>query len=69
VDSREFSKVEEKVQDMERKIKMFDTNPEMAANYDAKNPMNRMIVDFYNGQVNNELKELRGKGLELFPNA
>jgi len=65
VDSREFSKVEEKVQDMERKIKMFDTNPEMAANYDAKNPMNRMIVDFYNGQVNNELKELRSQAKQV----
>ena len=65
VDSREFSKVEEKVQDMERKIKMFDTNPEMAANYDAKNPMNRMIVDFYNQQVNNELKELRSQAKQI----
>jgi hypothetical protein len=65
VDSREFSKVEEKVQDMERKIKMFDTNPEMAANYDAKNPLNRMIVDFYNGQVNNELKELRSQAKQV----
>jgi len=65
VDSREFSKVEEKVQDMERKIKMFDTNPEMAANYDAKNPLNRMIVDYYNEQVNNELKELRSQAKQV----
>jgi hypothetical protein len=65
VDSREFSKVEEKVQKMEGKIKMFDTNPEMAANYDAKYPLNRMIVDYYNGQVNNELKELRSQAKQI----
>jgi hypothetical protein len=65
VDSREFSKVEEKVQSMESKIKMFDTNPEMAANYDAKYPLNRMIVDYYNGQVNNELKELRSQAKQI----
>jgi hypothetical protein len=65
VDSREFSKVEQQVQDMERKIKMFDTNPSMAGNYDAKHPMDRMIVDFYNERVNNELKDLRSQAKQI----
>jgi hypothetical protein len=65
VDSREFSKVEQKVQDMERKIKMFDTNPAMAGNYDAKHPMDRAIVDFYNERVNNELKDLRSQAKQI----
>lgn len=65
VDSREFSKAEQQVQDMERKIKMFDTNPEMAANYDAKHPLNRMIVDYYNERVNNELKDLRSQAKQV----
>jgi hypothetical protein len=65
VDSRDFSKVEQQVQDMERKIKMFDSNPEMAGQYDAKHPMNRMIVDYYNDGVQNELKDLRSQAKQI----
>ena len=61
VDSREFSKVESKILDMEKKIKMFDTDPEMSLQYDAKHPLNRMIVDMYNKEINGELKALRSE--------
>jgi len=65
VDSREFTKVEQKIQDMEKKIKMFESNPEIAAEYMAKHPMDEMIVDMYNEQVNNELKELRSQAKQI----
>ena len=64
VDSREFSKVEQKILDMEKKIKQFDTDPEMSINYDAKYPLNRIIVEMYNNQINGELKNLRSKAKE-----
>jgi hypothetical protein len=37
----------------------------MAGNYDAKHPMDRMIVDFYNERVNNELKDLRSQAKQI----
>jgi hypothetical protein len=65
VDSREFSAVERKVADIERKIKMFDTNPEMAGLYDAEHPFDRLIVDYYNDRVNADLKDLRSQAKEI----
>lgn len=65
VDSREFSSVEKKIQDIEGKVKMYDTNPEMAARYDEAHPFDRMIVEYYNESVNGQLKELRTQAKEI----
>jgi hypothetical protein len=60
VDSREFSTVENKVKDMERKIKMFDkADPLTSAQYDVKHPFDRVLVEMYNHQLNAELNPLR----------
>ena len=59
VDSREFSAVEKQIQEMERKVKMFETDPVQSARYMATHPMDAMLVDTYNKQVNGQLKELR----------
>lgn len=59
VDSREFSSVEKKILDMEKKIKMYETNPVAAANYAAEHPLDQMLVDMYNKQTQGELKKLR----------
>jgi hypothetical protein len=59
VDSREFSAVEKQIQEMERKVKMFETDPVQSARYLATHPMDAMLVDTYNKQVNGQLKELR----------
>jgi len=69
-DSREFTAVENKIKDMERKINMFDkANPLAAAQYDAKNPFDRVLVDIYNKQLNQELNDLRAeaKKIRLMP--
>ena len=70
-DSREFTAVENKIKDMERKINMFDkANPVAAAQYDAKHPFDRVLVDMYNKQLNQELNDLRAdaKKIRLMPN-
>jgi len=59
VDSREFSKVENQIKAIERQIKMYDTKPEKAVEYDTAHPMNRPAVELYNKMVNGELRDLR----------
>lgn len=59
VDSREFSSVEKQIQEMERKVKMFETDPIQSARYMMAHPMDAMLVDMYNQQVNGQLKDLR----------
>jgi len=61
VDSREFSAVEKQIQEIERKVKMFDTDPVQSAKYLAAHPMDEIIVEMYNQQVNGELKQLRAQ--------
>jgi len=51
---------------MERKINMFDkANPLVAAQYDMKHPFDRMLVDIYNAQLNQQLNPLRAKAKEI----
>ena len=62
VDAREFSKVEKKIEDMERKLKMFEANPTQYARYVEANPMHPAIVKIYNEQVNSSLRDMRQMG-------
>ena len=64
VDSREFSSVEKQIQEMERKVKMFETDPVQSARYLAAHPMDELLVEMYNQQVNGELKQLRSQAKE-----
>lgn len=69
-DSREFTAVENKIKAMERNINQFDkANPIAAARYDAAHPFDRMLVDMYNKQLNQELNGLRAeaKRIRLMP--
>jgi hypothetical protein len=65
VDSREFSKVEKQILDIEKKINMFDTKPGMAMEYRAEHPFNEEIVEIYNKGINNEIKDLRSEAKKL----
>ena len=66
VDSREFSAVERKIADMERKINMFSKADSMAAiRYDTKNPFDRMLVYSYNHQLNSQLNPLREQAKKI----
>ena len=40
---------------------MFESSPIQSARYYAENPMNELLVDMYNKQVNGELKQLRAQ--------
>jgi hypothetical protein len=65
VDSREYSAVEKKIEDIEKKIKQFDTDPLMAAKYDIKHPLHRTLVDMYNHDKNQELRDLRHEAKQI----
>ena len=65
VDSREFSAVEKKIQVIESKVKMFESNPEIQAQYLAANPLDALIVDMYNKDINGELKQLRSEAKRI----
>jgi hypothetical protein len=75
VDSREFTSVENKIKDMERKINMFDkADPMTSMKYDMKHPFDRMLVDAYNKQLNSQLNPLRAQAkqirlMQMSPNA
>lgn len=66
VDSREFTAVENKIKDMERKINMFDkADPMTSMKYDMKHPFDRMLVDSYNKQLNSQLNPLRAQAKQI----
>ena len=65
VDSREYSAIEKKIQDIESKIKQFDTDPLMAAKYDINHPLHRTLVDMYNHDKNQELRDLRHEAKQI----
>ncbi len=65
VDAREFAKAEQKVADIERRLKMFATNPPKYADYISKHPFDEAIVAEYNQNVNGELRKLRQEANEI----
>ena len=44
---------------MERKLKMFESNPEQYGKYVEANPLDEYLVKMYNEGVNGRLKEYR----------
>jgi len=58
-DARQFSSVEKKIEEMERKYKTAELDPDTFLIYAAKHPYDKQIIDFYNETVNGELKEIR----------
>jgi hypothetical protein len=58
-DAREFSRVENKIKDMERKLNMFKTDPMRYLDYISENPLDQGVVDLYNKAVNGDLKKTR----------
>jgi hypothetical protein len=59
VDSMEFTKVENVIKEKEKRLKMFELDPEQYVKYTEANPMDEYIVDAYNNSVNGKLKDLR----------
>ena len=44
---------------------MFKTKPEMAMEYRAAHPFNEDLVEIYNKEINNEIKDLRSEAKKL----
>jgi len=63
-DAIQFTKAENKIKDMERKLKALEGTPDYDE-YVANNPMDQMAVDFYNETVNGELRDLRARANEV----
>jgi hypothetical protein len=58
-DSREFTKVENQIKDIERKLNMFKQDPAEYAKFVSNNPYAEVLVEQYNRNINGELKQLR----------
>ena len=58
-DAREWQRIENDLKEREKRINMFKDRPEQYANYLAAHPLDQMLVDMYNHDVNGYLKNLR----------
>ncbi len=59
IDAREYASVENQIKEMDKRLKMFENNPEQLGRYLKRNPNAPMLVDFYNKYTNRDLKEVR----------
>ena len=64
IDAQQFSAVEGKVKRIEGIMKEFATDPEREAQYMAKYPLHQAVVEFYNKELNGNLKQLRAEANE-----
>jgi hypothetical protein len=58
-DAKQFSSIEKQIKEKERRLNMFESNPEQFARYVEANPMDEYLVKMYNEGVNGRLKEYR----------
>jgi len=65
VDAREFSKVENEIKQIDKRINSIKDKPEMLAKYMEENPQNFYLVEYYNAQVNGTLRQLRAESNKL----
>jgi hypothetical protein len=60
IDAREFSNVEKQILNIQSRLKTLQVNsPERYADYIENNPLHPALVDTYNRQVNQTLRNLR----------
>lgn len=59
IDAREFSSVEKKVQELEKRINALKDRPEQLDKFMDANPDAYAAVQFYNSQVNGSLRQIR----------
>jgi hypothetical protein len=60
-DARQFSNVEKKVKEIDKRIKTLEADPEKLMNFMDKNPNAAAVVEFYNKGVNGDLRTLRAE--------
>lgn len=61
VDQREFARMQNIIDEKQKRINSLKLNPEQYGEYISNHPMDPMIVDLYNKEVNRQLKTLREK--------
>jgi hypothetical protein len=60
IDAREFSNVEKKILDIKKRLNTLEANnPDQYVRYIEKNPMHQALVDTYDHEVNQVLRDLR----------
>jgi hypothetical protein len=59
VDAREFSKAEDYIKGLDKRIKSLESNPDALSRFVENNPEQYMLVKFYNQEVNGALKKIR----------
>lgn len=68
VDAREYSKAEEYIKGVERRVNSLKDKPEMFSKYIEDNPNDLALVQFYNQQVNGSLRQLRAAANQVRAN-
>lgn len=59
IDAAQYDALRASVQDTERKLKAFETNPERYLEYIERHPLDATIVDFFNKQNSGALRDLQ----------
>jgi hypothetical protein len=68
VDAREYSKAEEYIKGVERRINSLKDKPELFSEYVENNPNDLALVQFYNQQANGSLRQLRAAANQIRAN-
>jgi hypothetical protein len=63
--TRDYTKVAEKVKELQRKLNNFEKDPEMALKYFTIHPFDRDIVEVYNAASGGPLKDLQTEANEI----
>jgi hypothetical protein len=65
VDSREYGNIETRIKELDKRLSTLDeVNPAKAAQYDAKNPLSRGLIDAYKSRQG-ELNKLRAEANQI----
>jgi hypothetical protein len=60
-DARQFSEVEKQVEEVKKRVKTLEADPEKYVSFLNKNPNAAAAIEFYNKAVNGDLRELRAE--------
>ena len=65
MDAREFSKVENQIKGIEKRINALKDKPDQFEQYMQDNPTDYSLVQYYNQQINGSLKTLRSQANQI----
>jgi hypothetical protein len=65
VDAREFSKVENQIKQMEKRVNALKDKPDLLGPYLEENAGDYYLVQYYNQQVNGTLRQLRSAANQI----